>query len=189
MNLLTDDLPEAIEITGEEIPINYDYRTGLRIMEVWEDPELTGWEKQQATVALLYKTAPSDLQEACRMALLFLDCGETKEKDEGAGPEVGRLFSFTQDARFIFTGILQTHGVNLAEKPDLHWWVFCSLFLDLGDCFFTQLIHLRKQIKSGKATKDERQRYTAMREIVDLGESYSAEDLAAISEFERLLGE
>ena len=76
-----------------------------------------------------------------------------------------RLYSFSKDAPLIYSAFRQTHGVDL-EREDLHWWKFIALFMDLsGDTAFGNLINLRRRIKTGKATKEERQ---AAREIGDL---------------------
>ena len=186
MNLLTEDLPEAIEVAGKNFPINWDFRTGLRIMEAWEDPELTGYEKQLIMISLLYKETPPEIAKACELAMLFLNCGASEGEGEDPGLPADRLFSFGHDARFIYTAFQQSHGVDLTRE-NLHWWKFCALFMDLKDCLFVRLINLRRQLKAGQATKEERQWYGQIKKIVDLPESYSAEELAAIQEFEELL--
>ena len=45
MNLLLDDLPEAIEINGVEYAVNFDFRTGLGCILDMESSELTDEEK------------------------------------------------------------------------------------------------------------------------------------------------
>ena len=60
MSILTDSLPVSVEIGGREYPLNTDFRVGLRIMEAWEDSELTEREKQWVMLKLLYPEIPED---------------------------------------------------------------------------------------------------------------------------------
>ena len=94
-----------------------------------------------------------------------------------------RLYSFTQDARYIFSGILQTHGIDITTQ-EMHWWKFIVLFMDLDkDCFFNQLLSIRSRLKKGKLTKEERQWYNENKKIVDLSEHYSEEEEEMLGRF------
>jgi hypothetical protein len=82
-----------------------------------------------------------------------------------------RLYSFSKDADFIFAAFRQTHGIDL-QKVDLHWWEFLALFMDLGaDTTFCQLVNLRKRVKTGKATKEEKQAARDMGDAFDIPEA------------------
>ena len=188
MSILTDKLPEAVLIDGEEYPINTDFRVAIKIIEAFESEELTSLEKNEIMLELLYgeKTIPHNIPEALEMALRFLDgdCNET-EKSPGEDDSSGdcRLYSFTQDARYIFSGILQTHGIDITTQ-DMHWWKFIVLFMDLDkDCFFNQLLSIRSRLKKGKLTKEERQWYNENKKIVDLPEHYSEEEEEMLGRF------
>lgn len=170
MNILTEALPEAIEIDGQEYPINSDFRTCLRIIMAFEDEELTGYEKQLVMLQLLYKNIPENIQVATTQGVKFLDGGEVKVEEEGLEPQP-RLYSFSKDSGFIFSAFMQTHGIDLTSTENLHWWKFLALFLDLGqDTTFCNLTSLRKKIKTGTATKEERQAARDMGEIFDIPE-------------------
>ena len=188
MNVLIDGLPTAVEINGVEYEINTDYRVGLRIMTTFEDPNLTGYEKQLVMLRLLYPVIPSDARRAAELAVKFLNCGqEPKLNDDEADPT--RYYSWSQDARYIMAAIEQTYHIDLSTA-NLHWWRFSYMFLDLHeDCFFSRLIYLRKQKAKGKLTKEEKEWYYSMREIVDLPEVYTSEEQAAINKFMAQLGQ
>jgi hypothetical protein len=109
---------------------------------------------------------PTDIEQAITQAMWFLNGGATSEQD--AAPM--RLYSFAKDAQFIYAAFKQTHGVDL-QKDNLHWWQFLALFMDLGsDTTFCQLTALRKRLKTGKATKEEKQAAREMPELVDVPE-------------------
>ena len=95
----------------------------------FEDPELTGLEKQAVMLENLYPEQPTDPTAACEIAVRFLNGGS--ETGEGEEDEPLRLYSFSKDAGFIFSAFRQTHGIDL-ETAELHWWKFLALFMDLG---------------------------------------------------------
>lgn len=186
MSILTSKLPVSVEINGREYLLNTDFRVGLKIMEAWEDSELTEREKQWVMLKLLYPEIPEDVAEACRLALNFLNCGE--ESTEGSTEAEQRRYSFSKDAKYIYTAILQTHGVDLERVDYLHWWKFQYLFLDLReDCFFSRLIYYRTQRAKGKLTKEEAEYCQAIQGILDLPEDKNPNADEAADEFMRLL--
>lgn len=188
MNLLVDELPEAVEIDGQEYEINTDFRACLRVILAFEDGELTTFEKQMVMLSNLYPVQPENTRAALELGMKFLNGGEEAEKDEDEKP---RLYSFDQDGNFIFAAFKQTHGVDLATEP-LHWWKFLSLFMDLGaETTFCSIVGLRKRIKSGKASKEERKAYRDMRDVIDLPEqdTHTSEEKERAAEFFRLAEE
>ena len=56
MNLLTDKLPEAVEIGGKEVPINWDFRTSIRFQEIILNKDLSEDEKLFRGLELYYPT-------------------------------------------------------------------------------------------------------------------------------------
>jgi hypothetical protein len=113
---------------------------------------------------MLFVKMPNDIQQAIEKAFLFLNGGETRESDETPM----RLYSFAKDANFIFAAFKATHNIDLTTAR-LHWYEFLALFMDLGsETTFCQLVSLRKRIKTGKATKDEKQAAEEMGELFDV---------------------
>ena len=172
-NILVDDLPTAIEINGNEFDINPDYRNCLNIILAYEDNELTGFEKQLVLLSNLYKEFPDnekDIETAVLKGIKFLNGG--MEENEGENQELlYRLYSFSTDANLIFAAFKQTHGIDLNDTEYLHWWKFIALFMDLGsETTFCNLVSLRKRVKSGKATKEEREAAKEMGEFFEVPE-------------------
>lgn len=181
MNVLADKFPTSIEIDGKEYELNTDFRVGLNIMLAFEDLELTGQEKNLVMLRSLYKEIPPDPLKACELAVFFLDCGEGA--DEGTAP-AKRVYSFSRDAKYIYSAIRQTHGIDLEAVEHLHWWKFCYLLLDLDqDSFFQQIIYLRRQKQRGKLTKEERETCMRLHDILELPEQKDQEAGAAEREF------
>jgi len=168
MNILVDALPETVTIDGEEYPINYDFKSCLRIILAFEDNSLAPQEKQTVMLANLYPKMPDNIEAATERAGWFLNGGrENEEEQEITGP---RVYSFAKDASYIYAAFRQTHGIDL-QKENLHWWEFLALFMDLGsETMFCQLVSLRKRIKEGTATDDERKMAQSMGELIEVPE-------------------
>lgn len=182
MNILAGRFPTSVEIDGREYALNTDYRVGLKCILAWEDQELTAREKTLVMLRLLYKEIPPDTQKACELAVYFLNCGEEKEGESDFPAR--RVYSFAKDAKYIYSAIRQTHGIDLETVKYLHWWKFCYFFLDLDpDCMFQQMLHLRQQKQQGKLTKEERAVYYRLRDILDLPGEKDAQTRSAEEEF------
>lgn len=189
MNILVEQLPSAIEINGQEWPINTDFRECLRVIMAFEDVDLTTQEKQVVLLENLYPSLPSNVPEAFRLGIKFLNNGEEVEEATSESNPALRLYSFSQDANFIFSAFRQTHGIDL-ETAELHWWKFLALFMDLGaDTTFCNLVSLRKRVKTGKASKEELRMYRDLKDVIDLSEPIvlTREEREQEDEFMRLV--
>ncbi len=155
MNILIDELPDQVMIDGKLYDLDTDFKTAIRIIQDFEDNELTVYEKNYLMIRRLFPVVPENTDEALKQALKFLDGGDAPSgEDEDQAPQ--RLYSFTKDANLIYAAFRQTHGIDL-QTAKLHWWQFLALFMDLGaDTTFSNLVSLRKRVKEGKATADER---------------------------------
>ena len=173
INILFEPLPTAVEIDGQDVPINTDFRACLRVILAFEDPELAPVEQQAILLANLYPKAPDNAVGAFEQALRFLNGGEEHTEDDG--PAL-RLYSFRQDANYIFAAFRQTHGIDLESIEYLHWWKFLALFMDLGsDTTFCSLVSLRK--------------HEEMHDVLDIEEPLSADEREQEAEFMRLIKE
>jgi hypothetical protein len=165
MNILVENLPTAIEIDGCEYEINSDFRSCLRIILAFEDPELAMIEKQIILLDNLYKERPENLKEAFEKGIRFLNGGKESQEEENT-----RLYSFEKDSNFIMAAFQQTHGIDL-ETAEMHWWKFMALFMDMGsETTFSSIVGLRKRLKSGTATKEERALAREINDILELPE-------------------
>lgn len=186
MNVLLDTFPNKIEVNNKIYEIDSDFRNCLKIMLAFEDPELSLMEKNYIMCDLLYneKIREGDEEEACKQAVKFLDCGEGKNDNESMEDNGVRLYSFKKDAKYIYNAIKVTHKIDLETIEYMHWWKFVYMFLDLDkDCFFNQIVYLRRQMSKGKLTKEEKQIWVEMRKILDLNYEEEQDE----SEFEILL--
>jgi len=139
-------------------------------------------------VSNLYRKVPKNLDRAAEQAIKFLNGGNEITEEEGVSDV--RVYSFQKDANLIYAAFRQTHGIDLS-KTVLHWWEFMALFMDLGaDTSFCNLVALRKRVKTGKASKEERATAREMGDIFKLPEidNRTLEEKEAEEEFMKKLG-
>ncbi len=194
MNQLIDKFPTKIKVGNNILEINTNYKDCLNIITMLEDNTLTKYEKVELMLELLYKDTSKinqdNIEEAIRKAVLFLDAGDSKNNDNKEEEEYNiktkRIYSFTQDAKYIYSAIKKSHGVDLENIEYLHWWKFVYYFLDLDEkSFFSQMIYLRNQKNKGKLTKDEKILYANLEDVLELenSEQYTDEEQEAINKF------
>jgi hypothetical protein len=190
-NILIDRLPTSVCIEGREYRLDTDFRTCLRIILAFEDPDLANVEKQMVLVENLYPEVPDSFEKAAKLGLWFLDGGEEgQDHEEHQRDDEKKLYSFAKDAPFIYTAFRQTHGIDLEAVEYLHWWKFLYLFMDLSEeTFFIRLISLRKRLADGSATKDERKAAEKMEELllVPQNRTMNLEEMESVSRFMELL--
>lgn len=191
MNVLTDKFPTKTIIDGKEYNLNTDFRTCLNIILAFEDEELLEWDKVDIMLENLYgvENIPENIDEAIKKAVLFLDCGETDEQQK-VGKISSRLYSFSKDAKYIYSAIKQTHNIDLENIEYLHWWKFVYLFLDLDkDCFFCKMLDLRNKKAKHKLNKDEKKMYIELYDILELNNKreFTEEEQKEIDEFMQLI--
>lgn len=182
--MLTAAFPHAVEANGNIYVLNTDFRVCLKIVEAFEDPRLTFFEKQAIMCGLLFKDMPENFSDACKAAVKFLDCGKPKSEE---GKE--RVYSFTKDETFIYSAFLQTYGVDLKESS-MHWWKFVAMFYDLNpETTFERIVDMRNRKNQGKLTKEEVSLWYQMSDILDLNEEELDPELEeARARFDALMG-
>ena len=184
--MLLDGLPTAISVNGKTYAINADYQTCLRIIIAFEDNELTIIEKHVVLVELLYKEEPDNFSEAVRQGIRFLDCGDDTESVRSG--DATRKYSFVHDDKYIFSAVDKSLNGRLSQGNFIHWWEFVLAFMEMDEnCMMSRLIYLRSQKAKGKLTKEEKELYYSLKEIVDLPEVFEVEETIVINEFMKKL--
>lgn len=134
MNLLTDALPEEVEIGGKFYPIDTDFTTGIKFDLLASDEEIPENEKVDLAINLYFPDPPEDTCEALTAIRWFYSGGEeprNSKKKGGFGSEK-RIYDFNYDAAYIYAAFRADYGIDLTRKR-LHWWVFRALFSALRE--------------------------------------------------------
>lgn len=170
------DLLESVTVCGKEYAINSDFRVILDIIEVLNDPELEADERGFFTLGFFYpdfeEMEPEHCQEAIRQCFWFINGGK---HDEEMGKKKPRLMDWEKDFPYIISPVNRVAGIEIREarnregKKYYHWWSFLSNYMEIGECTFAQIVHIRDQQNKGKTLeKFDREWYRQNRDLVDL---------------------
>ncbi len=141
MNLILDQIPDFLEVGGEKIPINTDFRTWIRFDEAlfWSDKPME--ERLYSALHICYDgKIPADITGAVHAAIGFYahkdtqikSIGENSQNEQQNSTRGKQTYSFTYDASLIYAAFLAQYRIDLT-KDDMHWWLFRALFEGLTD--------------------------------------------------------
>ena len=68
MNILIDELPDQVMIDGKLYDLDTDFRTAIRIIQDFEDDDLTTYEKNYLMIRRLFPVVPDNTEESLRQA-------------------------------------------------------------------------------------------------------------------------
>lgn len=131
--------PTKVEVDGVVIPIDTNYKTALRCLDVCDDQSISNQERALAIIYLLCEVIPDvDLTKLLKKLQLFLQCGKTEQKHSGK-----KDMDFKQDEQFIYSSFIYDYGIDL-EKEEMHWWKFIDLLNGLSsDCILSRVRDIR----------------------------------------------
>lgn len=170
------DLPTSLTVCGVEYEIRSDFRVILDIMIALNDAELKDNEKM--FVALLYfypafEDMPSEhCREALRQCFWFINGGK-EEPQEQKKPI--KLVDWEQDFQYLAAPVNRVLGCEIRAEKYLHWWTFLSAYMEIGECTFAQIVHIRNMKAHGKRlSKQDQEWYAQNRNIVDIKINYTS---------------
>lgn len=190
------DLPTTISINNIEYEIRTDFRAVLDVLTAMNDPDLfepdsSEDEKNYVRNMLLLEIMLVDFenlsstyyQEACEGLISFIDAGFEKE-----GKKKPSLMDWQQDAPIIIPAINRVQGTEIRAIPYMHWWTFLGSYMEIGECLFSQVIHIRqRKAMHKKLEKWEKDFYNANKDIIDLKKKISEEQQAEMAALEKWL--
>lgn len=173
-------LPQSLEIGGREYAIRSDFREVLEIIGIMNDVDLEEWERAYVTLLFFYpefkEMPPDDYQEAIRKCYWFVSGGKDEQPEESAPI----LMDWEQDFPYIIAPVNRVIGHEVRADKYLHWWTFLAAYMEIGECTFSQIVHIRDtQHRGKKLDASDKEWYSRNRDIVDLKTKYSTaeEDL------------
>lgn len=170
------DLPKRLTVCGEEWKIRTDFRCILDVMEILNDVDIK--DQERSYLALLYfytdfeNMPPEIYQEALQQCFWFINGGRL---DEQAGKKPPRLMDWEQDFPYIIAPVNRVIGHEIRADDYLHWWTFLSAYMEIGECTFAQIVHIRDQKSKGKPLdKADKEWYRRNQKLVDLKTRYTS---------------
>ena len=169
------DLPSSLTVGGRVYAIRTGWRAVMDIFAALNDPDLEDLGKQIAMLTILYPEHDSipaeDIPEAIARACEFIDCGQKKDSEHRP-----RLIDWEQDAALIMPAVNAVAGRDVRCDPNLHWWTFFGMFMNVEGGLFGNVLHIRqKKAKGKKLEKHEEEFYRENRKIIDLGHKETSE--------------
>lgn len=184
MNILTEPVPETVNIGDAEVPIRWDFRVSIQFEELM-DEDIPDEDKAQRALELYYPHIPLDREAAVDRILWFYSGGEEPEETKnGACRPVERIYSYTHDAPFIYAAFLDQYGIDLQETDHLHWWKFRAMFAGLkSDNRIVEIMGYREIEITPQMSKEQKQYYRKMKKLFALPLPKSEQEkLSAIEE-------
>lgn len=159
--LMTDKLPESVEVGGHEYPINTDFRAGMGF-------ELMIQNRETDTFNLLSPffgdKIPRDVEGALSAVELFYCCGSIPERREKLDNKK-QAYSFDVDKNAIYADFWRFYNINLWTSS-LHWWMFRALLDGLpNESEFRQRIYYRT-VDLKNLSKREKERVSRIRKQI-----------------------
>lgn len=160
MGILTDRLPDSVNVCGRTIPLETDFRRWILFTELMTDDTADALTKLRLAVRTVCRgKEPLPLHDgAFTLGLMtelarFAALGKSlpteaeyggvsvQERKEQKEPEPA--FDFECDGDRIYAAFQAVYGIDLG-KVTLHWWRFMTLLRHLpGDCEFMRIVQLR----------------------------------------------
>lgn len=167
------DLPTSLEVCGTEYQIETDFRVILDIFSVLSAVELTSEEKCIGVLGMFYPgffTMPWEhTEEAINQCFWFINGGNEETQKKSI-----KLMDWEQDFRLLIAPINRIAGQEVRALPYLHWWTFLSYYVEIGDCYFAQIVRIRDLKAKGKLKdKADKEFYRRNRDAIDIKRRYS----------------
>lgn len=178
MNLLTEQLPDAVEVCGRSWSIEPDFRLMVELENAVASAAGLAPETLEDLLWRFYlENQPLDAEAAVEGMLWFYRCG-AEEKEGNGAPGQSRAYDFEQDAEALYTSFLQAFNIDLSTDT-VHWWQFRRLMFGLpADTPFSQRLHYRTANTSGMG-KEQKKHYSKMKNLYAIRQSsHSRETLA-----------
>lgn len=182
-------LPKTLKINDTDYAIRSDFRIALRVLEAYNDPDLSDYDKAVVCLQCIYPSFDSipkdDIQSALELAYWFLDGGDSPKTKTNER----KVIDWKQDERIIFPAINKVAGYETRSTEYLHWWSFLGLFGEIGEGLLSTVLSIRqKKAKGKKLDKWEQTYYRENKELIDIKTPLSAEEQAEADRLNELLG-
>lgn len=181
-------LPQFLEVNGQQYAIRSDYRDVLKILCAFSDPELEDGEKVFVCLYVLYEDfedmPKEDHEAALKAALAFIDNGASEDSKKSP-----RIMDWEQDANLLFPAINKVAGCEVRSCEYVHWWTFVGYYMEITDGVFSNILSLRmKKAKGKKLEKWEQEFWNANKAACVLATKLTAEEQAEKDRLNALLG-
>lgn len=188
MSIILNPMPDFLEVGGEKILIDTDFRTWIRFDEAlfWSDKPVE--KRLYCALDICYdRKIPADINSAVHAAIGFYapkdepleEVGKKPQAEQGISSRSRHIYSFTHDASLIYAAFMAQYGIDLT-KDDMHWWLFRALFEGLTDeNRICKVMEIRSIDLSKIKDKEQKAHYRRLKRIYRLPDPRCAEEQEA----------
>jgi len=181
-NILVDELPEAVEVSGNLLPIETNFRTYILVELLFNDRDATEAEKVYGALNLIYGHVPQNVPEAVSAMLWFWRGGkpEPRRGKRASAARIKRIYDYGQDDGYIYAAFLDQYGIDLNDVEYMHWFKFRALFHALKED--TEIVKIMgyRSLDIGKIKdKEQRMKMAQLKARYQIEENLSEEEKAA----------
>ena len=189
VSILIDPLPLTIPVSGKDLSIETNFRTGILFEQLIQSGEVPEDEKIAYAVNLYFpdrfpQNAYDQLQAVDGM-LWFYSCGDDKQEDKGtnsapAARIARRIYDYDVDGPLIYAAFLAQYNIDLQDIEYLHRWKFIAMFRGLAQHHkIVEIMGYRSMNIAKIKNKAEREHYAALQAKYALPDNRSVEEKAA----------
>lgn len=162
MNILTDKLPESVELFGSPVPVRADHRSCIRaIVALLDDDTLDNDEAVCVAFRAFYvrdefwMRFPEEALAAETEFLRGAPVPALPGQKAGGGTTNERAYSFLYDQEAMYAAFWQQYRIDLTRET-LHWWQFKALLDHLHGNHMAEIMCKRTAQEESGMTSDQK---------------------------------
>lgn len=172
MSILTEKLPQSIEVNNENYEINTDFRLWIQFSQAVFSTE-NEYSRLAMAMCTIFKKLPVNLADALSAMMDFYTMRKKSYNEKVQDNKKVQIFDFDHDAELIFAAFMQQYHIDLTQEK-MHWWVFKALLDSLAeDTHFVKVLQYRGKDLSKIKDKELKQFYAKMRKQYELPDKRS----------------
>lgn len=174
--------PTKVEYEDVIYPIDTDFKTAIKCMQINEDESISDYERAIAIIVLLFGDEIPINDDTLNLAIKYLQCGKKAEEHNSK-----KDMDFVQDEFYIQASFMSDYHIDLSETK-MHWWKFYALICGLTEnSILSKVRDIRNfDINELSNVKDKEKMLLAKRSV-ELEVKRTEEEEKMLEEFESLL--
>lgn len=179
------NLPKYVEIDDVQYKIrnDCDYRIVLDVINALNDNELDEQNRLRCALFIFYDdlNGCADIETAAKEMMKIINCGEEIDKKE---PEKPKIMDWEHDFKNISAPVSKVLGYSVRdEKNYTHWYDFIGAYGEIGECYWSQVMSIRKKRQEGRPLDEtDRKFYREHKKDIDLPTEMSDEEREWLNE-------
>lgn len=165
--MLGQVLPCSVTVSGQDCPIDTDWRIGVQMESLLLDESVEEEQKSLLVLNLYFPDFPqqpgfylSRLEESLEACYRFYQGGQPPREQSQSRK---RVYDFEQDEGLLAAAFLADYGIDLADQSlKLHWHRFLALFSGLREEDTISRIMSIRAADTSRMKGEERDWYTRM---------------------------